>query len=260
MEYLKILLMLFVISFSSVVIAQDEEKESIITDRPDQTESAFLVPKGYFQIETGFGFNKSSFDIIEYQMANTLFRYGLFNFLELRLNAGYGLVSFPDDLPFPAKDYSGFEPIFLGVKVPLVKEKGILPQVAFMGHLTLPLASEEFNPDKVLPDFRFNFENTLSDRFSLAYNLGMQWYDFGHSYLYTVALGADMSEKVGVFIEPFGYFYSSQLVSFNADEHYLNGGLTYLIKDNIQLDGFFGSALSHKEIFGGIGFSIRIPD
>lgn len=41
--------------FSGALYAQENKKYHgpIITDRPDQTESPFLIPKGLLQIETG---------------------------------------------------------------------------------------------------------------------------------------------------------------------------------------------------------------
>ena len=37
-----------------------QENESIQTDRPDQTETPYLVPKKMFQVENGFSFQKNN--------------------------------------------------------------------------------------------------------------------------------------------------------------------------------------------------------
>ena len=44
------------IAFSTFIYSQ--EIESIQADRPDQTETPAIVPKGMFQVETGFTFQK----------------------------------------------------------------------------------------------------------------------------------------------------------------------------------------------------------
>ena len=56
----------------------------ISTDRPDQTESSLVLPKGTIQIESGFVSNKN-----EYIFPNTLFRVGVFKKVEFRFNTNY---------------------------------------------------------------------------------------------------------------------------------------------------------------------------
>ena len=55
----------------------------ITTDRPDQTESPTTITLGNIQIESGIAIEKEQSNI------NTLFRYGMFNGVELRLNTNY---------------------------------------------------------------------------------------------------------------------------------------------------------------------------
>ena len=50
----KIILVLTWIPF----VAFGQEIETIQTDRPDQTETPYLVPKKMFQVENGFSFQK----------------------------------------------------------------------------------------------------------------------------------------------------------------------------------------------------------
>ncbi len=49
--------------FSNDIKAQINQKQ-LITDRPDQTESAETILPGYFQIETGVLFNKANFRLM----------------------------------------------------------------------------------------------------------------------------------------------------------------------------------------------------
>lgn len=51
--FLLIVLLIVVTAF----IATAQGSNEIVTDRPDQTESPVLVPRGGFQVETGFFLN-----------------------------------------------------------------------------------------------------------------------------------------------------------------------------------------------------------
>ena len=78
-----------IILLASLVKAQQEP--DLITDRPDQTESAFVIPAWRLQIETGF--SKEWVNILDEESDGrmrygaTLLRFGLFDFMELRLGS-----------------------------------------------------------------------------------------------------------------------------------------------------------------------------
>src|SRR5215217_9259845 len=79
---------LFSMAFFCVSItAFSQDPIRIDTDRPDQTESPFTVPKKYFQGE--FGFNKENFDNKDYNILfpTFLLKYGLHKRFELRLES-----------------------------------------------------------------------------------------------------------------------------------------------------------------------------
>lgn len=98
--------------------SQDTEAPEMITDRPNQTESAAIVPKGHFQIETGFVFqgdeaNKVKSD--EIALFTTLLRYGINKNFELRLGSGYlDLTDKPEG--GDEVNTSGMAPLFAGIK------------------------------------------------------------------------------------------------------------------------------------------------
>src|SRR5262245_41499031 len=61
-----------------------EAEEELVTDRPDQTESAVVVPAGTLQIELGLGTGGGDGgDVLE--VPGTLLRYGLSKRFEARL-------------------------------------------------------------------------------------------------------------------------------------------------------------------------------
>jgi hypothetical protein len=50
--------LLFFLFFQTVLVTA-QQIEPIQADRPDQTETPYLVPSGMFQVETGFSFQKN---------------------------------------------------------------------------------------------------------------------------------------------------------------------------------------------------------
>lgn len=236
-----------------------QELPPLATDRPDQTESSSTVGKGVVQIETGYlmaweDLPTGNFDQdITHDFATTLLRIGILDNLELRLATSY--TSFN---PVFGQDISGLSPVSVGTKIDIAEESGAWPEVAFIGHITLPwIGEEEFRPNYIAPDFRFSFSHTLSDRFSLGYNLGFEWNGVvaNDAFIYTIALGAAITEALSVYIEPFGAWPA------NGDgTHSFDAGATYLLNDNLQVDVSYGFVYSGMDSrYFSVGLSVRIP-
>ena len=161
--------------------ANNTASEEMITDRPDATESPNTVPLKSVQIETGGLFVSNKDQGIKTELwnyNNTLIRYGILENFELRLafaisETRKGLNN--EDLKVVA---SGFSPLVLGAKVAIIEEKGLLPDIGLMVHMSFPfLASEDYKPETTGVSFRFAFGHTLSEKSSLSYNLGARWGD-----------------------------------------------------------------------------------
>src|SRR5512139_2371142 len=98
-------------------------QERIDTDRPDQTESAVLVPKKYFQGE--FGFGKENLENDNYNLVHPTFllKYGLSKRFELRLEGDF-LSQYIHLIP-DTKSTVNLEPVEIGTKIALFEEKGL---------------------------------------------------------------------------------------------------------------------------------------
>jgi len=68
-------------------------------------------------------------------------------------------------------------------------------------------------------------------------------------------LGLGLSDKVGMYIEPFG-----ALVEMDTHEANFDAGFTYLVQDNLQLDVSAGTGLNHKMTYVSIGCSINVAN
>jgi hypothetical protein len=126
--------------------------------------------------------------------------------------------------------------------------------------LVIPFtAGADFRPDNTSASLRFAFSHTLSDRFSLGYNLGAEWDGFSTvpDYFYSIALGAGVTDRLGVFAESYG-----TIPEEGIGEHLLDTGITYLGLKNFQLDisGGIGIVKAAVDNFISIGLTYRIPE
>jgi hypothetical protein len=216
--------------------------------------------KGAVQIETGLVLTRHKHEFFNGRLektndyATTLVRVGILDNVELRFISAY--TRFDNGFPGSAV-VTGLQPLSVGVKFKLAEERGAWPEVAFLGHVTLPwIGDDAFVPDFIAPDFRFSLAHTLSDRFSLGYNLGMSWdgSDARASFLYTIALGAAVIGPIGAFVELYGD------IPEKLDwRHNLDFGLTVLLTPDLQLDSSYGIPLqpSVYEHFFSAGVSFR---
>jgi len=243
--------------------AQEEDKfVEMITDRPDATESPSAVPVKTVQVETGafyesFKEGSTKDEIIGYN--TTLLRYGVFENFEVRLGWNFEEGRTTVDNTKFEDVASGFSPLLLGMKVEVVEEKGFRPEIGVLGHLMLPfLASIDYRPETTGVDFRFSFGHTLSEKSSIGYNLGAQWGDDSSeaAYIYTIVYGYIILEGLGIYAEIYG-----DIPEDSSGNHYWDAGLTYSIKNNIQLDATVGKSITEgQDVLLNVGVSYRIPN
>jgi hypothetical protein len=256
-------LLIFVLLTFSLITKSQDEKPELITDRPDQTESSAVVPHKSLQIEIGFAIENDVTDLIEqksFTYNTTLFRYGLLENFELRLGIEYLEEKLSLINVDTTNTFSGLSPIYTGFKIKIADEDGWKPAVAFLGGLVLPFtANKEFKPEYSAANMRFAFAHTLSDRFSIGYNLGAEW--DGETavpeYFYSAALGIGLTDKLGMFVEGFGL-----IPEKGNSEHLFDVGFTYLVHPNFQLDVSGGIGLNDNaaDNFVSFGLTYRLPN
>jgi hypothetical protein len=230
------------------------QTEKIDTDRPDQTESAAIVPDHYFQAE--FGFNKENSRSADYDLVHptALLKYG-FKRWELRVEAT-ARSSYMQLIPEP-KWTRGLEPVELGFKAALLEERGIRPKTSLIVHLGLPfLATKSFHIDHVAPTMRLVLQKNITQWMGVGVNLGATW-DGLVSYpawLYTVSPGFSFGRWYA-YVEAFGFIQKNEAANHSAD-----AGLAYYISDDVKVDVSGGLGLSHSapKNYGAVGFSFRV--
>lgn len=243
----------------------------LITDRPDQTESSVTVPPGYAQLEMGWTFTRDDevgSRIETHQFPSTLVRIGLLKWMEVRLGwTGYAWEDFHDASRKTRLRGSGDTEIGVKLHLRSESEKGFWPEIALLAGTSVPSGNHNFTTRRADPSTRFSFSHTLSDRVGLGYNLGMSWEsELNESgkrvtlsnYLYTLALGVSITNRWGGFVEFFGDIPAS---AQGKPANSFDGGFTYLLRSNLQVDVFSGVGLSRAadDWFVGAGLSLRLP-
>jgi hypothetical protein len=245
----------FALCFLNTVVFS--QKADIVTDRPDQSNTPLLVPKGALQVETGFMVekqNSTSINQTNYTYNNSLIKFGINEHFEFRFNLGYvGTRKIIDDV-ITSK---GLAPIGVGLKIKLADAKGIWPQAAVITNINLRAGAKEFMPAYTANDITFAFAHELSKRFALTYNTGLKWN--GNSpeatFFYTVTVSYAVTNKLGAFGEAYSFFPEK-----HKTDHRVDGGLTYKFSSRFQYDISGGLQLGSPspDFFLSTGLSFRL--
>lgn len=239
--------------------------EPLVTDRPDFTEASSTVGAGVAQLEFGYTYFHSDDSTTKqdvHSMGEPLLRLGLIeDWLEFRM------AIFPVDSTEKTAgvtdENSGLEDMYLGFKIGLTPQKGILPEMAIMPQMIVPIGSNGFTQDHTLPGVNLIYSWELTDCLSMAgstqfnqalddetdkeFTLWAQSWTFAYS----------LTDNLGAYTEWFA-FMPDQADTAEVN-HFFNGGFTYLINKDVQFDIRAGTGLNGQEedFFVGTGLSIR---
>lgn len=225
--------------------------QTIVTDRPDQTESSITVPFKSLQIESGILVgNYGGGDLKQLLIPSTLLRYGLTKNVEIRFVQQF--ENLKNELT--SKNDFGISDLEIGAKIQLFKKEDVNTEIAFLTHLILPTGAKGLTSDKFGTINKLAISHVLNDNFGLGYNVGYDNMGEGEGdFTYSAALGIGLGEKFGTYVELYGAY-----AEFSNWESNFDSGLTYLVRDNLQLDASFGLGLDHKMHYFSLGFSWNI--
>ena len=238
----------------------------VVTDRPDKTESTSIVPRGFAQLEAGWSLETveaAGTSLHRHTVPGLLARVGVLGALEARVGfAGLQLTN--QGTPGGEEGLGDME---LGFKYRLASARGPLPDVAVIAAVSVPTGADGVTSGRVDPTVLLVVSRPLSDRVSVGTNLGSSWTttDDGRGgrttlvdLTYTLSFGVALSDRVGTFAETFG----SVPAGDGAPAHHLDGGVTFLVRDNVQLDLSVGRGIAGggaSDWFVGAGVSVRVP-
>jgi hypothetical protein len=227
---------------------------TIDADRPGFSTSPQTVSIRRLQIEAGYQFTKDR-RVDNHELPFLLIRAGLTKKVELRVNW--------DGLSWMESN-GGFQPdasdIDVGLKANLVEQAGLLPNVGLLGSLSLPTGNGEATSNRVDPTGGLLWSYNLAADVELFGTVLMSSVtgERGRFFEAANAVGVSLpiSDRLGTFAEYFGFYRDG---GGGGAEHHLNGGFTYLLHDNLQLDinGGFGINARADDYFLGTGLAFR---
>lgn len=246
--------------------------EPLVTDRPDFTEATNTVPRGHVQLELGYTFTYDKEDknrTTDHTLPEFLLRTGLNDWLELRI--GWAGWSRTEDLFREKNDAGrtvtmteierGWNDLYLGFKTALCEQDGLRPALSLIPAITVPSGSTNKTSGDVDPEIKIAWGYDLTEDLALSGNLNfaMPTTETNHRFLQvanSISLARSFNDWLGGYVEYFG-FYPNDRGSDCA--HYVNGGLTFLVTDNLQFDIRVGKGLNEEadDIFAGAGMAIR---
>ncbi len=230
----KLLFLLIIFQLSNI-------NSQIVTDRPSQTDSPFVIEKGYIQIETGITIDEIQSDI------NSLIRIGMFDGIELRINSNY-IIN--DEISFQKK--SSFDDFEIGSKFRIIEKNENNINISFLTYISIPTSPEVFSYNEYGFLNKLLFSHNLNSDTKIGYNIGYDKFNnHDDKFKYSLIYGKTLS-SFSIFFELFGNS-SADISNLNFDS-----GLTYIHNNDKQFDLSIGKGLNNNLFFFNIGFSFRI--
>ncbi|MGC1273696.1 MAG: transporter [Planctomycetaceae bacterium] len=255
--------------------------ETIITDRPDFTEASTTVGRGVVQLETGYTFDydeSGGTRTYLHSAPEVLTRVGIVaDWLELRVGVNHAWERSNDG----SDDLSGFDDLYLGAKLALTPQSDLLPEMAIVPQMTVPLGSP-VTADQVLPGVNWLYGWDVTDDVSIAGSSQVNA-AVGEAELFvtdgvtgigrsipagdrtfavfaqSATVGYGLTETVGAYTEWFALFPVATGGVPAEDEHYFNGGFTWQATPDLQFDLRSGVGLNEAagDFFSGAGMATR---
>jgi len=209
--------------YGSEAIAQDPGP--INTERPSFSSSPLVLATGLWQIEAGYQLtrNGGSDSLKEQTLPNALLRFGFYQNLELQLN-GVGFKQTRTG----GVETDGFQDFSLGIKWQINGSDAVVP-IGIIASVSLPVGSSEFTSDDYDPSIGVFWSHSGSLDWFGAVTANKS----GGQYSYDNAVGISFSlkETTGAFVE-----FHTSMPEGSGPSHNLNGGITWLLADELQVD------------------------
>ena len=241
------MLLRIILLFCFPVVLYAQSSGRMETDRPDQTECPFIVKKGYIQAEMGF--NESPEETL---FPTSLLKIGLTKRLEIR---------YVSVLSKEMGQVTRFQTQALGFKFALFEPSQWRPRTSVIVHYNWDHQNRDFSEKNLrghsIGDVVFTFQNDLSNRLGIGYNLGTEFHSNGSfEGIYRLAPNLLIGRKGYAYVEVFGRFPAS----IYADHSY-DGGFAYYVNEDVKLDVSAGQSFTRPEDYYfalGVSFRLRI--
>lgn len=228
----------------------------LVADRPGFGDGASVVAPGTFQLECGYAFERDD-GRTGHALGQLLGRVGINRWLEARPALNSFVVR-----EGRRGDVSGLEDASLGLKARLVPGDGQplgRPQLAFVADASLPTGEDGIGSTEARFTAKLAADWALSSAASLTLNAGYGSFtaddvESGQALLIGTLNGtlAD-ADNLGVYAGYAGFFGRSD------NQNYVEGGVTYLLNANTQIDANGGALVDDRtrRYFIGAGLAYR---
>lgn len=239
--------------------------EPLISDRPDFTDASTTVGRGKTQVEMGYTFyhDRTGGDRIDLHSApEALFRIGMFaEWFELRLAQNF--LSQRTWSGGQATSVSGATDLYVGTKLWLTPQQGVLPELAAAFAMTVPSGASDLTNDRILPQIAMLFSWGVTSKIDIAGNT----FYFSSVDPATSALCTTMAQTMEVVYSPTDelfvylewYAYMPSAATSIPLQHYMDTGVAYHVTNDVQIDARVGTGLNEHALnmFGGVGLCLR---
>lgn len=236
-------------------------------DRPGRSVAPSTVPAGQLSLEAGLRWERAEFSpVISESFADpgTIYshdilvlpagmaRLGLGEHFELRLSSSYRRWKWEYDPnyldgdnvddPVIRKTDAGLQFLSVGIKSALMKQRGLLPDMALIAALGVPrTGSGGFQVQYLAPDFALAFHHALSPKVGLTYNVGTRWDGYVVTPIgyYTAAVTAQLHPLIAAFVEFYG-----DLPGHAPPVHAVDVGASLAASDDLRFDAAFAYGLN----------------
>lgn len=243
-------------------ITSGEVKPLVIsTDRPSFCDTAGIVPKGHFQLETGYTFTLRDRDGINSQTSNApemLARCTIIeDRLEIRLSTSGYVWSRTND-GTGAETTEGWSDAVAGFKFKLTDQDGMLPRLVLEGATTTGAGSDGISNQDVEPVFKLIWTYDLGKGFGVYGNFNVAYATTGGERFTQGQGGVCFTYAANDRLSFYGeYFVFGPNAKGTDAAHYLDFGAAYLLTNRVQLDVRAGFGLNKQanNFFTGAGIS-----
>ncbi|HEX8028893.1 MAG TPA: transporter [Vicinamibacterales bacterium] len=231
-----------------------QSAEPIDADRPGLADSAAIVGRGTWQIETGLQWELHQGE--DDTFFPTLFRVGLNRRLEVRVEGNTlcsALVS--------GHRETGLSPISFGAKLGLVLADDGRPGVGVIGRVFPPWGTNGFDARHLAGDVRLAVDWDMTGHWSLNPNAGFSWSDsqvgsFATG-IFAVTLGYSPRPAVSVFVDS---AVQQREIAGGMASSIVDGGVAYIPRQNWQFDVSAGARARGEtaaRMFVAVGVAYR---
>ena len=190
-------------------VASAEEKDSIVTDRPDFVESSDVVGNGRFQAETGLLIERTRRDTYKTRAMSTpvLLRIGTGDAWELRVETDGRIIQHSDDMAQGTRvTERGYADVSLGAKWHVMDEHDSSPSIGLLAHIDIDSGSSSFRGNGWRPSLRMVAEWDLPAGLSLGVMPGLamdknQEGKRNWTGIFAAVLGKSLTDQTRAFVE-----------------------------------------------------------